>query len=94
MVIMSYVSTIGSFNEGHPNMQSMNRCSWKRLLNSDEQSVGAVVLLLISVFVSGCATPAPVKQAVVDIDNGYQQNLTVIQQQETILNNINTRFQH
>jgi hypothetical protein len=29
---------------------------------------------------AGCATPAPIKEAVVDIDKGYAQNLTIMQQ--------------
>lgn len=49
-----------------------------------------IILIAIGLLAyTGCATPPPVKQALVDIDNGYLENLKLMQQYRQLVENIN-----
>jgi len=41
---------------------------------------------------AGCATPPPVKQAIVDIDKGYATNAKMMDQYRTLVQNVNERL--
>jgi hypothetical protein len=43
---------------------------------------------------AGCATPAPVKQALVDLDQGYGENLRLMQQYRQLVQNVNERHRY
>jgi hypothetical protein len=43
---------------------------------------------------AGCATPAPVKQALVDLDQGYGENLRLMQQYRQLVQNVNERHHY
>ena len=56
---------------------------------------GRFVLLGIFLgLVFGCATPVEVKQALVSIDDGYAENLKLMQQYRELVENINTRHEY
>ena len=53
------------------------------------------ILIAICLFVlAGCATPAPVKQALVDLDQGYGENLRLMQQYRQLVQNVNERHHY
>lgn len=43
---------------------------------------------------AGCATPPEVKQALVDMDEGYVENLQMVQQYRQLVNNIHERHRY
>jgi hypothetical protein len=51
-----------------------------------------IVLCLFAL--AGCATPAPVKQALVDLDQGYAENLKLMRQHRQLVENINERHRY
>lgn len=51
------------------------------------------IALFLFVF-AGCATPPEVKQALVDMDKGYVENLQMMQQYRQLVNNIHERHQY
>ena len=51
------------------------------------------IALFLFVF-AGCATPPEIKQALVDMDKGYVENLQMMQQYRQLVNNIHERYQY
>ena len=52
--------------------------------------VGLIFCVLV---LTGCATPKPIKEAVGEIDKGYDQNLKLMNQYKQIAVNINKRYE-
>jgi hypothetical protein len=51
--------------------------------------------IVLSLFaLAGCATPAPVKQALVDLDQGYGENLKLMRQYRQLVENVNERHRY
>lgn len=50
------------------------------------------ILFVALAALSGCATPPPVKQAVVSIDQGYAENLAMMAQYRTLVVQANERY--
>jgi hypothetical protein len=53
-----------------------------------------LIALLGLLAMAGCATPAPVKQALVDLDQGYGENLRMMQQYRQLVQNVNERHRY
>lgn len=51
------------------------------------------IAIFLFVF-AGCATPPEIKQALVDMDKGYVENLQMMQQYRQLVNNIHERHQY
>jgi hypothetical protein len=52
-------------------------------------------LIALCLFVlAGCTTPAPVKQALVDLDQGYGENVRLMQQYRQLVQNVNERHRY
>ncbi len=55
---------------------------------------GTILLAVCLLAFAGCATPPPVKQALVDMDKGYAENAKMMQQYRTLVENVNERFHY
>jgi hypothetical protein len=52
----------------------------------------SLIAIVVFIFV-GCTTPPEIKQALVDMDTGYVENLQMMQQYRQLVNNIHQRHQ-
>jgi hypothetical protein len=57
------------------------------------REVRLVVLYCLMIF-GGCATPPAVKQALVGLDEGYKENLKLMQQYRQLVGNVNERHHY